>query len=142
MRTTVTDQVPPIRAAEGRRTVLVVDDSEDAHEIYRSCLDGEPYEMLSALDGRAALQLLEQGAKPDAIVVDLLMPIMDGMEVYVALRGKPEFMFTPVIVASAVAVPAALRLPDVHYLTKPFRREELLLSLHTLTKRALPRAGK
>jgi CheY-like chemotaxis protein len=109
--------------------VMIVDDSEDAHEIYRDCLGKQGYQVLSALSGRSALSLLASGAFPHVILVDILMPHMDGMEFIVELHREPRFWTIPIVIASAVDVPTAVRMPNIRYLTKPFRSYELLVAL-------------
>jgi CheY-like chemotaxis protein len=115
--------------------VMVVDDSEDAQEIYESCLVERGYRVIAALSATSALRLLKDGTHADLVVVDLLMPQMDGMEFLFEMRRDPRFDNLPVIVASGVAVPPAVRLPGVHYLTKPLQPAELLRSIRASIKK-------
>jgi CheY-like chemotaxis protein len=62
-----------------KKKVLVVDDEEALRVLYREELEGEGYEVLTAGNGKEAIQQLEKG-KPDLVVLDIVMPVMDGME--------------------------------------------------------------
>src|SRR4051812_32345025 len=87
------DEVSEHSASEPRphghqhRTVLVVDDSEDAQELLRFSLESAGYSVIVAQDGRSALRLIAEMTLPSLIVVDLLMPRMGGMELIEALRS-------------------------------------------------------
>ena len=86
--------------AERRARVLVVDDDPDARRIITDTLMEEyPCDVTHAGDGVDALERLQTGAVPDLIVLDLIMPRMDGFTFLAALRRDPRFATTPVIVA-------------------------------------------
>ena len=103
--------------------VLVVEDVADLRDFYAILLRDEGYEVACACDGSDALRWLSWG--PDVILLDLMMPVMDGYEFYSRLRklpGEPP----PVIVVSAVA-PMRSQLPGIHAaLPKPFDFTQLL----------------
>jgi len=69
------------------KKILVVEDEEGLRLLYEEELKGEGYEVLTARNGREAIQQLEQG-KPDLIVLDIVMPVMDGMETLGRIVGK------------------------------------------------------
>ncbi len=69
------------------KKILVVDDEEALRMLYEEELKREGYEVLTACDGKEALSLLEK-AKPDLIVLDIKMPVMDGMEALGPVLGK------------------------------------------------------
>jgi CheY-like chemotaxis protein len=83
----------------GRRRILCIDDDVDARQLVARALEGH-YEVLQASGGAAGLQLLEQ-EKPDLILLDLLMPEMDGFQVLEALRARPAWRSLPVVVLTA-----------------------------------------
>ena len=116
--------------------MLVVDDSEDALELFRINLEGAGYEVVSAQNGKDAFELLsdDQGPVPQLIIVDLLMPVMDGMELIDKLRADARLGSVPVLVVSAVDVPPRVRLPQTRYLRKPFRTSELLAHVEQLIR--------
>jgi CheY-like chemotaxis protein len=111
----------------GNRTaptrVLVVEDAADLRDFYAILLREEGYEVALACDGSDALGWLSW--RPDVILLDLMMPIMNGYEFYARLRELPG-EHPPVIVVSAVA-PRHAALPGIHAtLPKPFDFSQLL----------------
>jgi CheY-like chemotaxis protein len=71
------------------KKILVVDDDEGLRELYKEILIDEGYEVLTAKNGKEALQRLEK-EKPDLIVLDIVMPKMDGMEALGRIIGKDK----------------------------------------------------
>jgi CheY-like chemotaxis protein len=104
-------------------TILVVDDDDAIRLVLRIELVAEGHEVVEAGDGREALARLEEW-HPDIVLLDLMMPVMDGWEVLHALEPVPER--PPVLVISALAseggehVREALRLGALDYIAKPF----------------------
>jgi len=88
-------------APNDRRDILIVDDDPDIRDALGECLRYEGYNVHVAADGRDALDRLEFGLKPDLILLDLMMPVVNGFEVLLALRSKPEWRSIPVVVVSA-----------------------------------------
>ncbi len=119
-------------AARRAPQLLIVDDSEDAQELFRLYLDGSGFDMIGARNGKHALDLLSGGYQPNLIIVDLLMPVMDGMELIESLRSDARLAHVPVLVVSAVDVPKRARLPQTRYLRKPFRNADLLANIEEL----------
>jgi CheY-like chemotaxis protein len=115
-----------------RATLLIVDDSVDAQELFRLHLAHAGYELMAARDGQHALELLQGARTPDLVIVDLLMPVMDGMELIEELRADARLAQLPVLVVSAVDVPVQVRLPQTRYLRKPFRSADLLAHVEAL----------
>jgi PAS domain S-box-containing protein len=85
---------------EGPATVLIVEDDQSTRRLIRRTLEGEEVEVLEAENGRAALEVLE-GATPGLILLDLMMPEMDGFEFLDALRGLDGVSDVPVVVITA-----------------------------------------
>ena len=83
-----------------RGRVLIVDDFEDARDLYAEFLRLQGYEVTGAADGPAALNLALP-AEYDVIVLDLALPRMDGLEVLRQLRADPRTRRTPIIILSA-----------------------------------------
>lgn len=81
-------------------TILVVDDERDIREILEYNFRREGYEVLTACDGREALDIV-QLSLPDLIILDVMMPEIDGFEVCRRLRDNPNTSALPVIVLSA-----------------------------------------
>ncbi len=122
--------------------VLVVDDERAVRDSLRRALELEGYEVELAVDGADALLRLEANGQPDAVILDVLMPGVDGLEVCRRIRGKgngvPVLMLTArTEVESRVA---GLDAGADDYLPKPFALEELLARLRALLRRVTPGA--
>ena len=114
----------------GAARVLIVEDVADLRDFYAILLREEGYEVACACDGSDALRWMTWS--PDVILLDLMMPVMDGYEFYARLRKLPG-RHPPVIVVSAVA-PTRAALPGVHAtLAKPFDFVQLLHRVATAT---------
>ncbi len=109
--------------------VLVVDDDVKILRFIRSSLALAGYTVITTTSGEEALALLES-EKPNIMLLDILMPVMDGFEVLRRARAVSEL---PVIAVSAHASAAeeALRLGANDFLTKPFRPDELVKRIKT-----------
>jgi two-component system, OmpR family, response regulator MprA len=122
--------------------VLVVDDERAVRDSLRRALELEGYDVELAVDGADALHRLEANGQPDAVILDVLMPGVDGLEVCRRIRGKgngvPVLMLTArTEVESRVA---GLDAGADDYLPKPFALEELLARLRALLRRVAPGA--
>ncbi len=115
--------------------ILVVEDDPELQRDLRSLLESEGYGVDSALNGREALSFLKTGGRPDAILLDLMMPVMNGYEFLAALRAGTVEAITPASAIPTVLVSAApdsartsaqLGLPLVR---KPFDIDALLDAL-------------
>jgi len=124
--------------------ILVVDDERAVRESLRRALELEGYEIELADDGVAALAALEDGDDPDAMILDVLMPGVDGLEVTRQVRRGgsrlPILMLTArVEVGDRVA---GLDAGADDYVTKPFALEELLARVRALLRRAQEDGGE
>jgi CheY-like chemotaxis protein len=114
--------------------VLVVEDEPTNREVAELILIAEGHEVVSVGDGEAALHLcLEERQKFDLILMDVLMPRLDGLEATRRLRADPATAGIPILCMSAKASGsdrrAGMEAGCDHYLLKPFRRAELLLAI-------------
>jgi len=114
------------------RSVLVVDDESDIREVFEAVLRYDGYEVISANDGQQALDLLRRGARPDAIILDLMMPVMDGWQFRVAQKADPALASIPVIAVSADRTAKAAAIAADVYLAKPVDVNALLAALDRL----------
>lgn len=85
-----------------KRVILLVEDDRFVSDIYKRKLGSEGYEVVSVSDGRDALQILE-GTSPDAVLLDIMMPIVDGMEVLKRMKGEDRWKKIPVIMLTNLA---------------------------------------
>jgi two-component system response regulator MprA len=125
----------------GRPRVLVVEDDADIAGVLRRSLDKDGYEVRVAGDGDAALE--QSGLfEPDAVVLDLGLPRIDGVEVCRRLRAGGD---VPILILTARdALDSRVEGLDSgadDYLVKPFEREELLARLRALLRRRPPRGS-
>jgi CheY-like chemotaxis protein len=83
--------------------VLIVEDDEAVREAMRDALEHEGYCAICAADGEEALELLAKGPKPRLILLDLMMPVMNGWELLKVLRDSATLARIPVVILSAAA---------------------------------------
>jgi CheY-like chemotaxis protein len=114
----------PVRAPEC--PVLIVEDDADLREMMAQLLTLEGYAAQTVANGRDALSYLEQGHHPDLILLDLMMPIMDGWEFRRRQRDNPSLAHVPVVVLSALDQARAADLGGAAFLKKPLDFDRLL----------------
>jgi two-component system response regulator MprA len=123
--------------------ILVVDDERAVRESLRRALELEGYEIELAADGSEALYRLEGSEEPDAMILDVLMPGVDGLEVCRRLRGSGSQL--PVLMLTARTEVedrvAGLDAGADDYVTKPFALEELLARVRALLRRTSDEEG-
>lgn len=116
-----------------KQKILIVDDSSENIELLFVMLQ-DKYDVLFSTSGTKALQLAEQ-AKPDLVLLDIIMPEMDGYEVISALKQNPRTQDIPVIFLTAKTAKSDLikgfELGSVDYITKPFFEEEIKVRINT-----------
>ena len=114
--------------------ILIVDDTPENITVLRQMLTEEGYRVRPALSGELALKAV-QTDPPDLILLDILMPIMDGYEVCRKLKGNEQFRNIPIIFISALSELEdkikAFSEGGVDYITKPFQTEEVLARVNT-----------
>jgi adenylate cyclase len=115
-------------------TILVADDRVDNVELVRDLLTMQGYQVISAYNGRDALDKITQ-RRPDLVLLDLDMPLMNGYQVCERMKANPETVDIPVLMLTAWAEPEqrvkGLQLGAEDYLTKPFDYRELLARVET-----------
>jgi two-component system, NtrC family, response regulator AtoC len=126
-----------VHSSERPWRVLVVDDAEGIRTYLANLLEVFGYHVDTAEDGRRALALFESGAAPDVVLMDVMMPGIDGIETLRRLRERDPHV--PVVMLSVVGkastIVEALRLGAVDYLNKPFEEEELEATLRKVLER-------
>jgi len=115
--------------------ILVVDDEAALVELVRSYLEREQYEVLTAADGWAALELAH-AVQPDLVVLDVMLPVLDGIEVCRQLRQFSD-AYVIMLTARAEEIDKILGLTvgADDYLTKPFSPRELVARIKALLRR-------
>ncbi len=118
-----------------KKTIMVVDDNPDIVTIVRTILEGKGYSVASAYSGAELLSSLEKD-KPDLVVLDIMMPQMDGLEVLTRLKAAPETASIPVILLTAKVqyedVLGGYKLGADYYITKPFTSTQLINGINLL----------
>jgi len=131
----------PLRATEtgtGPLRILVVDDEAHIVNFLRMGLIYEGFEVAEAQDGTEAMSQVER-FKPHLVVLDLMLPGVDGMEVAERLRRDPDLLIIMLTARDQVSDRVAgLRAGADDYLVKPFSSEELLARIQAVTRRRLP----
>src|SRR5437773_11162572 len=119
-----------------KTTILTADDDPQLLRLIARNLQFEGYDVLSASDGKQALELVEQHV-PDLVILDVMMPKMDGFTVCQQVR---EFSSVPIIIVTARGQDQdkirGLDLGADDYLTKPFSVDELLARVRAVLRRA------
>ncbi|ACG72060.1 response regulator receiver protein [Anaeromyxobacter sp. K] len=109
------------------RSILLVEDDDAIRESVAECLDAEGYAVATVENGVAGLEWLRRSGRPDLVVLDLVMPVMNGAQFLEAVRGDPSLRDLPVVLMTAALPSAQLPVPVADgYLTKPFELEQLL----------------
>jgi signal transduction histidine kinase/DNA-binding response OmpR family regulator len=125
----------PVEPESAGPSILIIEDDPGAVRLLRTYLEGEGYRVEVATDGETGIAAAQAHA-PDAIILDVLLPGIDGWEVLRRLKGDPGLRDLPVVVVSVVDERnVAMNLGAVDYFLKPVRREALLdrLSQYTFT---------
>lgn len=115
------------------KTVLIVDDESGIVEVLELILADAGYRVLSALNGQEALTRMEQ-ITPDAVIMDFMMPIMDGAELLQRMISHDGFKSIPVIMTSAMPEESVKQRCSGYrvFLRKPFKSDKLLDALQQL----------
>lgn len=119
------------------QTVLVVDDEFGVAEVLQSILEDEGYRVATAINGKQALARLSE-LTPDLIMLDYMMPIMDGTQTLAAIRNNAAFAKIPIIMMSSLEE-AAVRETCTDYnsfLRKPFRAMAVLKTVAQLLEQS------
>ncbi|MCS6286543.1 MAG: response regulator transcription factor [Nitrospira sp.] len=125
-------------ASQGPKTILIVEDESDIAQLVKLYLEKEGFHTLRAKTGIEAQKLVASD-HPDLLILDLMLPEMDGLEVCKVLRNKPETALLPIIMLTAKAEESdtivGLELGADDYVTKPFSPKSLVARVKALFRR-------
>jgi len=122
--------------AEEKRTVICVEDEPEMIDLIKLILGRKGFDLIGAIGGREGIETVRR-LKPDLVLLDLMMPDMDGWEVYQQMKADDDLRNIPVVVVTAKAQSIdkvlGLHIAKVDdYITKPFGPQELLESVEKI----------
>lgn len=121
-----------LKSLKRRALLMLIDDNESLTQLLQRYLTNDAYTVMSVPNTEQGLQCIQQ-LQPDAILLDVMMPGMDGWELLQRLRTKRETELIPVIICSVINDPElAFALGASQYVPKPITRESLLMALQAL----------
>ena len=121
---------PPAAKGAGGRWILVVDDDADLAEGIVAFLSSEGFVTEVARNGEQAIARLREGMRPDLILLDLMMPVMDGWQFRAFQLADPDLAQLPVVAMSASGTAQARAIHADAYVDKPFNISDLLSVVH------------
>jgi PAS domain S-box-containing protein len=131
----LTDETPIVTADSGEFKILIVDDEPVNLQVLNNYLSLQNYHIVQASSGTEALAFIEDGFKPDAILLDVMMPRMTGYEVTQKIREKWQADEVPILLLTAknqiADLVTGLKVGANDYLTKPISKDELLARIKT-----------
>ena len=122
-------ELADIRNRSMTKRILVVEDQEDLRGVLRDLLTGSGYAVAEAADGQAGVEMT-RSERPDLVLMDIQLPLMDGYEATRQIKTDPNLKATPVIAVSSYAMKGdeekARAAGCDHYVTKPYSPVQLL----------------
>ena len=125
-------------ASEGKKRILVIDDDPAMQELIRAILERWGFELITALNVASAVEILRQKPLPDLVLLDMMLPDIDGLELLRQIRETKVFDNLPVIIVSAMAdsdrIRKGLDMGADRYITKPAISHNLLKTVQEVLK--------
>ena len=122
-------------------TILIVDDSRTVRTMVRQALEADHHQVIEATDGVAALAALDMGPA-DLVITDVNMPEMDRLKLVRALRGRPGYRFTPILVLTTESgdeiKQRGREAGATGWLVKPFNPDQLRKTVEHVSRRRQP----
>jgi len=122
-----------------KKKILVIEDEEDIANLVKLVLETEDFEVRAVLDPLVAFETVKT-YKPDAILLDLAMPKLNGWDIFKMIKSDPNFAHVPIAILTAKSQ-AVDEMVGLHvmkadeYITKPFGKQELLDKTHGLFRK-------
>ena len=122
-----------------KKKILVIEDEEDIANLVKLVLETEDFEVQTVLDPLSAVETVKR-YQPDAILLDLAMPRLNGWEIFKLVRNDPDIVQVPIAILTAKAQ-ALDEMVGLHvmkadaYITKPFGKQELIDKTHELFRK-------
>ena len=114
--------------ADEQKKIIIIEDEPDTVEMFAEMMRLSGYSVLKSYGGALAISLITE-EKPDAVVLDMMMPDLSGLDVLTQIRNNPDLVDLPVIIVSAMSMPqdikAGLDAGASAYLTKPVTYQQL-----------------
>lgn len=121
-------------------TILVVDDDEQTRKSLHEVLEAEGYGVVTAANGQEALEKLNEGDAPSLILLDLMMPVMDGWQFLALQKSNPPSRRIPIVLLSGMAfIQDAPGVAD--FISKPIRADKLLACIRRFCGEKSARQG-
>jgi CheY-like chemotaxis protein len=131
--------------ADTRKKILLVDDDEFHLSVAETMLKGE-YEIFTAKSGQDALESFRKGLVPNLVLLDILMPNMDGWETYNRIRAISLLQNTPIAFLTSINGPIeekrAIDAGAADYIMKPYSKEDILARIKIILKNYELKAAK
>ena len=116
--------------------ILLVEDDIDIQDNLKAFLEMENFEVASVANGKQAIELMQNGEKPSLILLDLMMPIMNGYEMLAEMKKRNLFQNSPVpiiLLSAATDIEETAREQVVKFIRKPIALDKLLLTIKEIT---------
>ena len=127
------------RLSDTRQKILIVDDELDALTALKRALESDNYNVVEAVDGLSAIKKIKT-EKPDIVLLDLMMPEIDGFEVCKRLKSDPLYKHVPIIMLTAKGEIndkiEGIEMGADDYITKPFNLNEIRARIKMVLRRA------
>ena len=135
-------ELPVVERPERKVTVLAIDDNSDLIALYKSYCIGTMYEIIHVWEGKRAFQAI-QSHSPDIILLDVMLPDVDGWDLLLDLHANPATRDIPIVVCSVITdEELALTLGAAAYLRKPVWRQQLVEALDQVLSLGTTEASK
>ncbi len=123
--------------APAEKTVMIIEDEPDAAEMFAEMMRVKGFRIVKMFSSGPAIAMISQ-EKPDAIILDLMMPDISGLEVLRYIRREPDLASIPVIIVSAKSMPSDIKIGleagATMYLTKPVGFRDLIEAVEKVTQ--------